>query len=212
MCPPTLVSFATAIGKASRVVSTEFKKPESTVVLVRPIIDPETGCPNFFSLKANYKIVENMIEEGMVASACSVGYGGIAEALFKMGLGNRIGFKMRADMTTHQMFEPMYGSIILEMVSDSPAGMLLGETTKEYTFESCGEKLDMAELQEIWESKLEPVYPLPQGRPHCGKDQRQPDRPRCTQDRCCKAQGHHPGVPRHQLRVRHRQGLCPRRC
>ena len=157
--PPTLVSFATAIGKASRVVSTEFKKPESTVVLVRPIIDPETGCPNFFSLKANYKIVENMIEEGMVASACSVGYGGIAEALFKMGLGNRIGFKMRADMTTHQMFEPMYGSIILEMVSDSPAGMLLGETTKEYTFESCGEKLDMAELQEIWESKLEPVYP-----------------------------------------------------
>ena len=157
--PPTLVSFATAIGKASRVISTEFKKPESTVVLVRPIIDPETGCPNFFSLKANYKIVENMIEEGMVASACSVGYGGIAEALFKMGLGNRIGFKMRANMTTHQMFEPMYGSIILEMVSDSPAGMLLGETTKEYTFESCGEKLDMAELQEIWESKLEPVYP-----------------------------------------------------
>ena len=157
--PPTLVSFATAIGKASRVISTEFKKPESTVVLIRPIIDLETGCPNFFSLKANYKIVENMIEEGMVASACSVGYGGIAEALFKMGLGNHIGFKMRADMTTHQMFEPMYGSIILEMVSDSPAGMLLGETTKEYTFESCGEKLDMAELQEIWESKLEPVYP-----------------------------------------------------
>ena len=64
--PPTLVSFATAIGKANKVVSTEFKKPESTVVLVRPIIDPETGCPNFFSLKANYKIVEDMIEEGMV--------------------------------------------------------------------------------------------------------------------------------------------------
>ena len=157
--PPTLVSFATAIGKANKVVSTEFKKPESTVVLIRPIIDPETGCPNFFSLKANYKIVEDMIEEGMVASACSVGYGGIAEALFKMGLGNHIGFKMRADKTTHEMFQPMYGSIVLEMVSDSPAGEILGETTKEYVFEACGEKLDMAQLQEIWESKLEPVYP-----------------------------------------------------
>ena len=157
--PPTLVSFATAIGKANKVVSTEFKKPESTVVLVRPIIDSETGCPNFFSLKANYKIVEDMIEEGMVASACSVGYGGIAEALFKMGLGNHIGFKMRADMTTHEMFQPMYGSIVLEMVSDSPAGEILGETTKEYVFEACGEKLDMAQLQEIWEGKLEPVYP-----------------------------------------------------
>ena len=157
--PPTLVSFATAIGKANKVVSTEFKKPESTVVLIRPIIDPETGCPNFFSLKANYKMVEDMIEEGMVASACSVGYGGIAEALFKMGLGNHIGFKMRADKTTHEMFQPMYGSIVLEMVSDSPAGEILGETTKEYVFEACGEKLDMAQLQEIWEGKLEPVYP-----------------------------------------------------
>ena len=157
--PPTLVSFATAIGKANKVVSTEFKKPESTVVLVRPITDPETGCPNFFSLKANYKVVEDMIESGMVASACSVGYGGIAEALFKMGLGNHIGFKMRADLGTHQMFEPMYGSIVLEMVSDAPAGEILGETTKEYTFEACGETLDMAQLQEIWEAKLEPVYP-----------------------------------------------------
>ena len=157
--PPTLVSFATAIGKANRVVSTEFKKPESTVVLIRPILDPETGCPNFFSLKANYKMVEQMIEEGMVAAACSVGYGGLAEALFKMGLGNRIGFKMMADKSTAEMFEPMYGSIVLEMVSDSPAGELLGETTKEYTFECCGEKMDMAELQEIWEAKLEPVYP-----------------------------------------------------
>ena len=114
--PPTLVSFATAIGKAGRVVSTEFKKPESTVVLVRPILDPETGCPNFSSLKANYKMVEQMMEEGMVAAACSVGFGGLAEALFKMGLGNRIGFKMMADKSTGEMFEPMYGSIVLEMV------------------------------------------------------------------------------------------------
>ena len=32
-----------------------------------------------------------------MAAACSVGFGGLAEALFKMGLGNRIGFKMMAD-------------------------------------------------------------------------------------------------------------------
>ena len=157
--PPTLVSFATAVGKADHVVSTEFKKPESTVVLLRPLIDPESGCPTFASLKANYKMVEQMIDSGMVAAASSVGFGGIAEALFKMGLGNRLGFKMMTKMTTSEMFEPMYGAMILEMVSESPAGKLLGVTTKEYTFESCGETLDMAELQEIWERKLEPVYP-----------------------------------------------------
>ena len=76
-----------------------------------------------------------------------------------MTKGNRIGFKMMNNMTTHDMFKPMYGSIVLEMVSDAPAGELLGETTADYTFECCGDKLDMAQLQEIWESKLEPVYP-----------------------------------------------------
>ena len=158
--PPTLVSFATAIGKASKVISTEFKKPESTVVLLRPLIDEKTGCPDFSSLKANYKIVEQMMEQGIVVAASSVGFGGIAEALFKMGLGNHIGFKMQsANMTTSQMFAPMYGSMILEMVSDAPAGELLGVTTREYEFKACGDTLDMAELQEIWESKLEPVYP-----------------------------------------------------
>ena len=157
--PPTLVSFATAIGRADRVVSTEFKKPESSVVLLRPLIDPESGCPDFASLKANYKIAEQMMEQGIVASASSVGYGGLAEALFKMGLGNRIGFRMTADMTTSQMFAPMYGALVLEMVSDTPAGELLGETTVDYTLRCCGETLDMAQLQEIWEQKLEPVYP-----------------------------------------------------
>ena len=62
-----------------------------------------------------------------------------------MGLGNRIGFKMMNNMTTHDMFKPMYGSIVLEMVSDAPAGELLGETTADYTFECCGDKLDMAQ-------------------------------------------------------------------
>ena len=210
--PPTLVSFATAIGKAGRVVSTEFKKPESTVVLVRPILDPETGCPNFSSLKANYKMVEQMMEEGMVAAACSVGFGGLAEALFKMGLGNRIGFKMMADKSTGEMFEPMYGSIVLEMVSDSPAGELLGETTKDYMFECCGEKLDMAQLQEIWESKLEPVYPYRKAGANVEKIDGQLAAPAAPQDRRGKTEGDHPGLPGHQLRVRHRPGLCPGRC
>ncbi|MFR4489075.1 MAG: hypothetical protein ACLT3W_03720 [Bifidobacterium pseudocatenulatum] len=43
MCPPRWSPLPLPVGKASKVVSTEFKKPESTVVLIRPILDPETG-------------------------------------------------------------------------------------------------------------------------------------------------------------------------
>ncbi len=157
--PPTLVSFATAIGKTSRVISTEFKKSNSSVVLLRPVYEADGISPTFSSLKANYQIAEQMIASGQILSAASVGFGGIAEALFKMGLGNRIGFKLLADLSPEDLFKPMYGSLVLEYATGAPAGMLLGETTWEYTFTACGETLDSAQLQEIWESKLEPVYP-----------------------------------------------------
>ena len=157
--PPTLVSFATAIGKTHRVVSTEFKKSHSSVVLLRPFYKEDGVTPNFASLQSNYYIAEQMMEKGIVLSASAVGYGGIAEALFKMGLGNRVGFQMIADMTLEEMFEPAYGSLVLEIATGAPAGKLLGVTVRDYTFTACGETLDSAALQEIWEAKLEPVYP-----------------------------------------------------
>ena len=43
--PPTLVSFATAIGKAGRVVSTEFKKPEQHRRAGAPHPRPRDGLP-----------------------------------------------------------------------------------------------------------------------------------------------------------------------
>ena len=157
--PPTLVSFATAIGKTTRVISAEFKKSNSSVVLLRPVYEADGITPTFSSLRANYQIAEQLIASGRVLSASSVGFGGVAEALFKMGLGNRIGFKLLADLSPEDLFKPMYGSLVLEYATDAPAGMLLGETTREYAFTACGETLDSAELQEIWEAKLEPVYP-----------------------------------------------------
>ena len=157
--PPTLVSFATAIGKTHRVVSTEFKKGHSSVVLLRPFYKEDGVTPNFASLLANYYIADQMMEKGIVLSASAVGYGGIAEALCKMGLGNQVGFRMIADMSVDEMFEPAYGSLVLEIATGAPAGKLLGVTTHEYQFTACGETLDSAALQEIWEAKLEPVYP-----------------------------------------------------
>ena len=43
--PPTLVSFATAIGKASKVVSTEFKKPGALLSSSGPFWIPRPAAP-----------------------------------------------------------------------------------------------------------------------------------------------------------------------
>ena len=156
--PPTLVSFATAVGNTASVMSAEFKKPGSSVVLLRPMYE-DAVCSDLTSQKAVYEITEQLISEGRVLAAASVGFGGLAEALFKMGLGNRIGFELTADLTADELFAPAYGSLVLEIADGAPAGELLGVTTEAYTFAACGEVLDMAALQERWEAKLEPVFP-----------------------------------------------------
>ena len=154
--PPTLVSFATAIGNTRDVQSPEFKKANSAVVMLRP--QYKDGLPEIGSLIAIYKTVEQMIEEGKVLSAATPGYGGVAEALFKMCVGNHVGLQLSNDLNFNDLFKPAYGSVILELL-DPSAGEFLGFTTVDYTLEAGKEMIDLAKLQEKWEAKLEPVFP-----------------------------------------------------
>ncbi|HJC54935.1 MAG TPA: phosphoribosylformylglycinamidine synthase, partial [Candidatus Gemmiger stercoravium] len=154
--PPTLVSFATAIGNTRTVLSPEFKKANSAVVILKP--QYKDGLPEINSLLSIYKIVEQMIAEGKVLSAATPGFGGVAEALFKMCVGNRVGLNLSDDIDPDSLLKPCYGAVILELL-DASAGEFLGTTTVEYRLTAGGEALDLAALQEIWESKLEPVFP-----------------------------------------------------
>ncbi len=154
--PPTLVSFATAVGNTRDVLSPEFKKANSSVVILKP--QYKDGLPEVNSLLSIYKIVEQMIDEGKVLAAATPGFGGIGEALFKMCVGNRVGLNMSKDFRPERLFEPCYGAVILELL-DATAGEFLGFTTVDYTMNVGGETLDLAHLQEVWERKLEPVFP-----------------------------------------------------
>ena len=154
--PPTLVSFATGIGRTRDVLSPEFKKANSSVVILKP--QYKDGLPEISSLLSIYKIVEQMIDEGKVLAAATPGYGGVAEALFKMCVGNHVGLNLSSRINPDKLLEPCYGAIILELL-DASAGEFLGVTTVDYTMTIGEETLDLAELQEIWERKLEPVFP-----------------------------------------------------
>ena len=154
--PPTLVSFATAIGNTRDVQSPEFKKANSSIVILRP--NYKNGLPEIGSLIAIYKTVEQMIDEGKVLAAATPGYGGVAEALFKMCVGNHVGLQLSNDIDLNGLFKPAYGAVILELL-DASAGEFLGFTTVDYTLEAEGKHIDLARLQELWEQKLEPVFP-----------------------------------------------------
>ena len=154
--PPTLVSFATAIGNTANVMSPEFKKANSSVVILKP--QYKDGMPEIGSLLSIYKIVEQMIDEGKVLAAATPGYGGVAEALFKMCVGNHVGLSLSRDINLDDLFKPCYGAVILELL-DASAGEFLGSTTVDYVINANGENIDLQHLQDVWEAKLQPVFP-----------------------------------------------------
>ena len=168
--PPTLVSFATAVGKVGRVTSPEFKGAGHRVALVAPrCYDAEGIAPAAEDALAAMDAVQELIGNGSALAVCTPGYGCMAESLFKMCVGNGLGVKLD-DVDADALFAPAYGSFLVELADDAqlPAAtdnldvVVLGTTTEDYRFVAAGEELDMAALQEAWEGAIESVYPYRQ--------------------------------------------------
>ena len=156
--PPTLVSFAVTTDEAEYVVSPEFKAAGRRVYLLSPEYD-RFGVPEAASLRAVFTKVTALMRAGKVAAACTPGFGGVAEGLFKMCLGNSLGFRFAPGLSLEDLFAYRYGSFILELTEEAEAGVLLGEITKEASLTYEGAALSLEELEALYEGKLEPVYP-----------------------------------------------------
>ncbi|WP_418252591.1 phosphoribosylformylglycinamidine synthase [Gordonibacter urolithinfaciens] len=164
--PPTLVSFATAVGSIDRVTSPEFKGAGHRVARIAPAAY-DGVVPEAAGLLEAIAVVERLIGEGAALAVSTPGYGGTAEALFKMCVGNGIGLALDEAVTADELFAPAYGSFLVELADDSAVPAVgdavrvdvLGETTEAYEFAACGETIPLADLQEAWESQLEPVFP-----------------------------------------------------
>ena len=154
--PPTLVSFAVTTGKADEAKGSEFKKAGSKTVLLAPKLN-ENGLPDAESLMLNFGIVYELLKAGKALSARTVTYGGVAEAVYKMCIGNGYGFEFE-NVTLDEVFGYNYGAFVLEMNEDINIGKPIGKTVNEQLISYCGEKLDMHTLSEIYENKLEGVY------------------------------------------------------
>ena len=81
--PPTLVSFAVAMTKASKTVSAEFKQAGSKVIYVPVPEVKATLMPDWDKLVAMYKAVYALMDAGKVRSASVVKEGGAAACVCK---------------------------------------------------------------------------------------------------------------------------------
>jgi phosphoribosylformylglycinamidine synthase len=164
--PPTLVAFALAPVDVSKVISPEFKRIGSTVLLVSVARD-EQEMPDFAQLDKAYSVINTMINDGKVLSAHTVKSGGVAEAVSKMSFGNRIGMQFEDFIDEELLFSADIGSIVLEIKEGVDyrkefAGITvknLGVTIENRLIRVNGIDLNIDELQEYWEKPLEKVFP-----------------------------------------------------
>ncbi|NLY18180.1 MAG: phosphoribosylformylglycinamidine synthase [Clostridiaceae bacterium] len=164
--PPTLVSFAVGTVNVRNVVSPEFKKPGSHVVLVR-IRKDSLELPDFLQIEQTYPRIHKLIRDRKVLSVSTIKTGGIAEVISKMSFGNDIGFEAADNSDAIDWFKPDYGSIILELGGkEIPEELLrdldyqvIGATIPEAKIIINGISMNLETLKEAWESTLENIFP-----------------------------------------------------
>ena len=162
--PPTLVSFAVAMTKASKTVSAEFKQAGSKVVYV-PVPEVKASLmPDWDKLIAMYRAVYALTDKGQVLSASVVKEGGAAASVCKACFGNRFGFKFTKTLTNKELFAPLSGSLVLELAdgAELPGDVLcydLGTVTDDEMITMGAEAVALDTILESWTAPLEKVFP-----------------------------------------------------
>ncbi len=156
--PPTLVSFAVTTQKVDNIVSQEFKRKGDNVIFI-PVEYNQDGIPKTNELKKNFDVVSDLLHSGKAVACYTIGIGGIAEAVYKMAIGNGFGFDFdNKALTVEELFGYNYGGFILEVTGDVKEGKVIGQITDKAQFTYGQEVVDSKEVAKLYEEKLEDVY------------------------------------------------------
>ena len=182
--PHTLVSFAVGHDEVQNVTSGSFKAAGNKVYLISCPYSAELA-PDFDVFTKNTNALYELNKAGKIKAMYPVCAGGIAEAVTKMAMGNRIGvkidnlpysataigFKQDGVYSEKDLFTPLYGSIIVEAdgemdVREFVEGSCckIGETVAAAEIEVNvnnipGTKILISEAEKAWEAKLAKVFP-----------------------------------------------------
>lgn len=161
--PPTLISFAVAIGSAKDIISPEFKRAGSRVILLSPVFNEK--IPEKNSMRELLKFVSNLILDKKALAASTPVFGGAAAMIFKMCIGNNLGFEFLN--LNLDLFNNSRGTFIIELDSECEINLPenincaeLGRTIKNPEILYNGEILKLSELEEIYDNVLENIYPM----------------------------------------------------
>ena len=172
--PHTLVSFAVDVNSHKNVITPEFKRPGSKIVVFR-IARNQYDLPDYSQVMDGYGKIFEDIKAGRIISAYAVEGNGLAEAVSKMAFGNKLGVKIEHNVDPRDFFAAAWGDIVCE-VPDGMVGQLsisytvIGEVTDRGAFEYGNVTISMEEALDTWMTPLEDVFPTAAGREARGEE------------------------------------------
>ncbi len=165
--PPTLVSFAVDVAKHGDIITPEFKKPGSKIVVFKAERD-DWDLPVYGQIMEGYRKLHEDIQAGRVISAYAVERHGIAEAVSKMAFGNRLGLKIEHNVDPRDFFGAGWGDIVCEVPEGkvgelSMSYTLIGQVLARPVFTYGPVEISLKEAQDNWTKTLEGVFPTRSG-------------------------------------------------
>ena len=163
--PPVLCSFAVATADANDIISAEFKREDSNIILINLPADGN-NLPDYEAFICMCETISKEIKKGDILAAHTLGSGHLPAAISKMAAGNKIGAEIFLD--EDEIFTPRYSSAVLELKNGAAAEKVLcnmdydiiGMTNCSGKITACDMELPLDETTEALQGPLEKVYPI----------------------------------------------------
>ena len=160
--PPTLISFAMGIHKASKIITNTFDyKSGAKNIWHIAIPKDEYGIPDFAKTLALYDAIKDECASGNIKAINVVEEGGVVASVFKACMGNKEGTDWNE--FSEDLFAPAFGDFVVLADEigklqefDAQVVAVLNGT---HTADLCGKELKMDVAAQSFEGTLDNVFP-----------------------------------------------------
>ena len=160
--PPTLISFAMGIHKASKIITNTFDyKSGAKNIWHIAIPKDEYGIPDFAKTLALYDAIKDECASGNIKAINVVEEGGVVASVFKACMGNKEGTSWNE--LSEDMFAPAFGDFVV--LADEIGKLkefdarLVAVLNGTHTADLCGKELKMDVAAQSFEGTLDNVFP-----------------------------------------------------
>ena len=160
--PPTLISFAMGIHKASKIITNTFDYKSGAKNIWHIAIPKDEYCiPDFAKTLALYDAIKDECASGNIKAINVVEEGGVVASVFKACMGNKEGTDWNE--LSEDLFAPAFGDFVV--LADEIGKLqefdaqLVAVLNGTHTADLCGKELKMDVAAQSFEGTLDNVFP-----------------------------------------------------